>query len=245
MPISGIENLYGWWTDILVTDIEGDGDMDIISGNHGNNLLPKVSIKRPIFIYNKDLDGNGKNDPLVIHYDSDSIFSALQHRDLLLQEVDSLKSVFTSHASYASASPQNILGNDFRTHIDTVNELRSFIAIQDDDHYVPLYLPEKIEVGAAKHISVVDFNEDGVKDILVFNGSSPLNSLYGKPDNRTIHIVEGGMIGGAWLPNNTYTFSVRGEVSSVCSLSFEDSGAGSYIVGFEDGKVDLVTIKAE
>ena len=33
----GFENTEGWWNKLIADDIDGDGDMDIIAGNLGEN----------------------------------------------------------------------------------------------------------------------------------------------------------------------------------------------------------------
>ena len=97
-------------------------------------------------------------------------------------------------------------------------------------------------MGLVKHISARDFNKDGVKDILLFNGSSPLNPNYGKPDSRAFHIITSQLINGQWFPKSTSSYFSSGSISSVCPLPKSKSLSNSYIIGYEDGNIELITI---
>ncbi|MEO7049888.1 MAG: CRTAC1 family protein [Ferruginibacter sp.] len=63
----GLQNTEGWWDKLVVDDIDGDGDMDIIAGNLGENYKFQASIDKPFEVYAKDFDGNGTNDIFLLN----------------------------------------------------------------------------------------------------------------------------------------------------------------------------------
>ncbi|NET36780.1 MAG: VCBS repeat-containing protein [Cyanothece sp. SIO1E1] len=49
----------GWWNDLHLDDVDGDGDLDIILGNLGTNSRFEASADHPLRLYVSDYDGNG------------------------------------------------------------------------------------------------------------------------------------------------------------------------------------------
>jgi hypothetical protein len=48
---SGLENTKGWWNCLRGADLDMDGDMDFVLGNHGLNSRFKCSIEKPVRMY--------------------------------------------------------------------------------------------------------------------------------------------------------------------------------------------------
>ena len=57
-----LKNTEGWWNKLVADDIDGDGDMDIIAGNLGENYKFQQAKEKPFEVYAKDFDNNGTND---------------------------------------------------------------------------------------------------------------------------------------------------------------------------------------
>ncbi len=51
----------------FISDMDNDGDMDIIAGNLGLNRQFRASKKEPLSICYGDFDGNGSIDPLACY----------------------------------------------------------------------------------------------------------------------------------------------------------------------------------
>ena len=56
---TGMEKLKGMWYGIAGRDLDGDGDIDYVATNFGNNTTYKASEKKPELLYYGDLDGTG------------------------------------------------------------------------------------------------------------------------------------------------------------------------------------------
>ncbi|MEO9891306.1 VCBS repeat-containing protein [Aurantibacter sp.] len=70
---TGMNENLGWWNSLAAADLDNDGDTDYIAGNYGSNINFKGTPEEPIKLYAKDLDKNGKIDPLMSYYLRDSI----------------------------------------------------------------------------------------------------------------------------------------------------------------------------
>ena len=63
-----VEFTNGWWNDIYASDIDGDGDKDLLLGNFGTNTTLKATKDQPVNLYLKDFDQNGAVDPILGYY---------------------------------------------------------------------------------------------------------------------------------------------------------------------------------
>jgi len=58
----GTDKLKGWWYSITASDIDNDGDLDLICGNLGTNSKFSASQKKPFNVFSDDFDQNGSCD---------------------------------------------------------------------------------------------------------------------------------------------------------------------------------------
>jgi hypothetical protein len=61
-------NQTGWWQSLTVTDINEDGNLDIIAGNFGLNSRLKASEQEPVRMYVNDFDNNGRAEQVITYY---------------------------------------------------------------------------------------------------------------------------------------------------------------------------------
>ena len=53
---TNLQNLYGWWQTIKAVDVNGDGKMDVVLGNIGENFYLHPSEKEPVKLFVNDFD---------------------------------------------------------------------------------------------------------------------------------------------------------------------------------------------
>ena len=68
---TGLSDMKGMWRSLAASDIDRDGDMDLVAGNLGLNCIYHVSPQEPMQLFSKDLDGNGSIDPIFFYYIKD------------------------------------------------------------------------------------------------------------------------------------------------------------------------------
>ena len=99
----GLEFAAGWIQAIRVADVNGDGKMDILTGNLGENTKLKANSERPVWLYHHDFDQNGQADPVVFHYMRDKLVP-FATRDDLIRQIPGVKRKHSDYSSYAKIS---------------------------------------------------------------------------------------------------------------------------------------------
>ena len=128
---NGINNLPGFWRSLAITDVDNDGDMDVIAGNLGLNNPFHINAQQPAQLIAKDFDNNGVIEPIFCYYIKDNTgkyqLSAGISRDEWATQMPSIKKKFDNNTLYAKAPMDGIFTKammDSST-ILTCNETRS------------------------------------------------------------------------------------------------------------------------
>ena len=64
----------GWWNAVETADLNGDGFLEIIAGNHGLNSRFRASKERPLHMFVKDFDRNGTIEQIICQYEGDKLY---------------------------------------------------------------------------------------------------------------------------------------------------------------------------
>jgi hypothetical protein len=104
-------NQTGWWQSVTVTDMNEDGQLDIIAGNFGLNSRLKASEQEPVTMYVNDFDNNGRAEQVITYY--------LQGKEMpfaskiqLEKSLPVLKKKFLYAEDFAKASLDQLFDSD-------------------------------------------------------------------------------------------------------------------------------------
>ncbi len=177
---ASISKLNGWWRTIASADVDGDGDQDLVVGNHGLNSRFKVSKNEPIRLFINDFDKNGFIDPILTAYADDGKDYPYALRHNLIDQLKSLKKRFPDYESYKNAGMQQIFTAEelASSTILEANTMETMLFInQGGFQFLPIVLPVEAQLTPIFAIESGDFDKDGDVD-LIMGGN-----LYGaKPE---------------------------------------------------------------
>ena len=110
---TGLPAIHGLWRSLLATDIDNDGDIDLVAGNMGNNNKYKTSAERPMMLYVKDIDGNETKDLIAAYHILNSegqyeLFPAIDRTEFA-QDVPTIKKRFLLNKDYANVTMKDLL----------------------------------------------------------------------------------------------------------------------------------------
>jgi len=167
---SSIAEMKGWWNTLHAADLDNDGDMDFIVGNHGLNSRFKASKEKPITLYSKDFDGNGFIDPVLTFRAENGKNYPYALRHNLIDQMKGLKKKFPNYESFKDASINEIFTSEELNgaNLLEVNTLASVILInQGDLNFTPQELPLEVQFSTIYAITTNDFDKDGDQDIIL------------------------------------------------------------------------------
>jgi hypothetical protein len=169
LPDGPLSRLTGWWNGVAAGDFDGDGRLDIVASNWGENTPCQFALADGWRIYYGDTSGNGAVD--VIEAFTDRAHQRLvpwRDLDALSQAMPWLRERFPRHASFAEASLQDILGNAFpKLQPLTVTWLASTLFLNRGDHFEVRRLPREAQFAPAFGVSVGDYDGDGHEDVFL------------------------------------------------------------------------------
>lgn len=99
----GLEYSAGWINILKVADLNGDGRLDILTGNLGMNTKLKASQEKPVWLYHHDFDGNGQSDPIIFHHMGEKLVP-FATRDDLIRQIPGIKRQHNSYQEYSKIS---------------------------------------------------------------------------------------------------------------------------------------------
>jgi hypothetical protein len=154
---------------VTTGDIDGDGRLDIIASNWGENSDYQASNEHPLQLYYGDFSDRGGDDLIETIFDP-----ALQgvvprrNRDAVLASFPYLAGSFPSHKAYAEATIDQILpllpkpaGKVQAT------TLASTVFFNHTNHFGAVELPSEAQMSPAFGVNVADFDGDGNEDIFL------------------------------------------------------------------------------
>ncbi len=102
-----LDNMKGWWQNVLVADVNADGKSDLLAGNWGLNNKYHVSEANPLLAYNSDVDRDGRND-LILSYHHKGKYYPFRPKSDLEQELPYLKKEWLSYQEMADKTTMEI-----------------------------------------------------------------------------------------------------------------------------------------
>jgi enediyne biosynthesis protein E4 len=216
--------LPGLWTKMVVHDFDHDGDQDIIVGNIGLNTQLRASAEEPISMLFKDFDKNGSVDPIMSHYIQGKSYP-FPTRDELLDQMYSMRSKFTSYASYADASLTTIFSDTDSKDAEalTVTSLASIYLENKQNKFIPHNLPHSAQFAPVYAITLLDYNNDGNMDFILAGNQSSIRIRLGVIDANFGQLFKGNGKGGfTYIPQTESGLSLIGDTKSLQYLQIKD-----------------------
>jgi enediyne biosynthesis protein E4 len=165
----GLQQTEGWWSKLVADDIDGDGDIDLLAGNLGENYKFKASVQKPFEVWAKDFDGNGTNDIFLARHLSDNTIVPIRGRECTSQQCPMIAQKFPTYLSFAESDLVGILGEEeMKTALHhKVHLFSTVVFVNEKGKFTAKRLPMEAQLSTVNGLIVKDFDGDGKKDILL------------------------------------------------------------------------------
>ncbi|MES2775674.1 MAG: VCBS repeat-containing protein [Bacteroidota bacterium] len=218
----GLQNMNGMWRSLVASDVDNDGDIDLVAGNLGQNCRYRITSEYPMQLFAKDIDGNGSIDPVMFYYIKDEngkrqMFPSI-NRDQFAEQVPSIKKSFLLHKDFAVANMPSIFpGGTKNLQIFTCNESRTcWIENIANGKYVKHILPPEAQFAPVNAILCTDIDGDGINDLLLAGNEYQTEISTGRYDASYGTLLKGnGRKGFDFIAANKSGFVTNGDVKDM------------------------------
>ena len=170
----GLGESRGLWNTLLVEDVNGDGKVDILGGNFGQNSRIRTRPNALLSMVVNDFDQNGSVEHILSHqFEGKSIPLVLKNP--LLRQIPSLKKQLLTYASYQNKAleelfPESVWANSL---ILTADRLKTSLWLnQGKGKLVEAALPAEVQY--APVYAIKQFQSQNGNRYLIFGGNQSL-----------------------------------------------------------------------
>ncbi len=217
-PISselGLDGTEGWWHNIESGDFNKDGKTDFVIGNHGLNTFFSANDR----MYVGDFDENGSVEQIYCTKIDNKYYPVIDKDDLLSQ-LPSLKKTLLYYKEYAKKSidelfPKNILD---KAKIFEVKKLSSILLLSESQGYKQIDLPIEAQYSSIYGILVMDFDKDGIQDIIVGGNQYNVKPQFGRYDGSSGWFFRGALKDKQFTFQPGVSLEVKGQIRDIKNL---------------------------
>jgi hypothetical protein len=222
----------GWWCSVSAGDFDGDGRLDLVAGNWGENSPFQLAAPGPWLLYSGDLAGD-EEIHLVEAYFEPGSNRELPWRQMVLLETDLpwLRAKFPTHLAFSRATVADLFaGRAPAPQRLEARVLASLVFLNRGDRFDTRRLPLEAQLAPAFGLVVADFDGDGREDLFLAQG------FFGtRPEDARLDAGRGLLL----LGDGAGGFSpARGLDSGIAIYEEQRSAAVADYDG--DGRPDLV-----
>ena len=191
--IGTFEKSEGWWNTIELGDLNNDGKLDLVVGNHGENSRFKASKSKPVSMYINDFDDNNSIEQVIFQYNGDSSYTMALRHDLVMQ-MPGLKKRYLKYNSYKNQTVHDIFSPEkIRTsHVNLVHDLKTSAFLNKGNDFEKISLPIESQFSNIFSVGIDDYNNDGYSDIILAGNLYDVKPEVGRYDANYGQILLGG-----------------------------------------------------
>jgi enediyne biosynthesis protein E4 len=224
-----LTSLSGMWNYVGASDLDNDGDQDLVLGNDGTNSYLS---QYPMSLWIGDFDDNSTIDKIVTRNIGGKNLPIMMKREFMEQLPSLKKNSNIKHQVYASKSLEEILQNKVsKAQKYNANFFESVIMFNEGNlKFKKIVLPNNFQVSAFKAAAFLDVNNDGFIDIIPGGNKDTYLPQFGRLDAfcGDIIINEKGQRFSSLSSHNS-GLNLKGEVRHMQLLKTK-SGVNLFVV---------------
>ncbi len=237
-----ITDKQGWWNFVMPVDMDGDGDLDLVAGNLGENNRLRATEQQRVNMYYNDFDENGKKEQVLTYYPAGKEIP-FANKDELTRQLPSLKKQYLYAGDFAKATLSEIFGSGKLSAAEKfyANHFSNSILMNDGNwNFSVKPMPWQAQLSSYRDAVIINANNDSLPDILLAGNFYHSNIQMGKYDaDYGMILVNRGK--GNFDCENINGFINKGETRHILPLTIQ--GVQSYILVKNNEKAVVLRFK--
>lgn len=188
---TGLADLFGWWKAVAATDVDGDGDQDLVLGNMGENFYLHPDRQRPVKMWINDFDQNGSIEKIVTRTIKEKDMPVFLKREMT-DQLPSLKKQNLQHREYAKKAIQELFDAGLldKATVKQINYSASCIAINEGNgKFTIRELPAPVQFSCVNTIKCTDINDDDKPDLILGGNEFGFQPQFGRLDACAVTVL--------------------------------------------------------
>ncbi|NRB28540.1 MAG: VCBS repeat-containing protein, partial [Roseibacillus sp.] len=174
---SGLATHLGWWKGIAGSDLDGDGDLDYVVTNQGNNTPYQATQEKPELLYYGDFDGSGKKRIVEAKFEGQTCYPR-RGFSCSSGAIPVLRKRLKTFDNFARSTLGDLYGNSLSDSLRLeVNTLESCVLLNDGiARFTVRPLPRGAQFSPSQGVLLSDLDADGHVDCVLaqnFFGAQP------------------------------------------------------------------------
>ena len=239
---TNLNKYSGWYNTVQAGDLDNDGDVDLILGNHGLNSIYQASKEQPAKMFVNDFDNNGTTEQIFT--------KSIEGRDVpihlkreLTGQINSLKKQNLKFSEYATKSIDELFSRQVleSASVKTITTFESIIAYNNGNgNFTIKVLPAEAQFSCICDIVCEDINKDGYLDLILAGNSFNFKPQFSRLDANQGLILFGDK-NSMFKNQSQIGFKVKGEVKAMEWFT-NKSGKRYLLVGVNNSKPKIFSV---
>jgi hypothetical protein len=180
-----LNNMKGWWNFMMPYDFDGDGDLDILAGNLGENNKFHPTPEQPVRLYVSDFDDNQQIEQILTYYIKGREVPFANY-DEITKQLPYLKKKYLLAKKFAQATLPELFGADklAKSIHREANTFQSMYFTNSGDGrvFTAQPLPDALQYSTLNAAALEDVDGDGKSDVILGGNFYESNIEMGRYD---------------------------------------------------------------